>query len=144
MKHRHTRGSVWLTLLLAPLVVGASECSSAEQTEIIERVNADRTSRGLAALSENPGLNVEADAWAEQLAAAGALSSSDLKAWCPKTAKRCAENVGSGASIAAVHTALMASAGTRASVLVTPCADIGAGHHLRGKTHYVVQRYVCK
>jgi hypothetical protein len=143
MKLTYARGSLWLIVLLAPLVMGASECSSPEQTEIIRLVNEDRATRGLAALKENPGLNVAADEWAEQLATAGALSSSDLTAWCPKTARRCAENVGSGASIAAVQTALMAKTATRASVLLSPCADIGAGQHKRGTVHYVVQRFVC-
>lgn len=143
MKHSYARNSLWLILLLVPLVTGASECSSPEQTEIIRLVNEERATRNLAALKENPGLNVAADEWAEQMANAGALSNSDLKSWCPKTAKRCAENVGSGASLAAVHTALMAKTGTRASILLSPCADIGAGQHKKGTVHYVVQRFVC-
>jgi len=82
-------------------------------------VNEARAANGQAGLLRNAALDEVAAAWAEQMAAAGAISHNpSYSAQIPGGWVRAGENVAQGqASEAAMHNAWMGSAGHRANVL---------------------------
>lgn len=126
--------------LLAPFVMGAQQCGSAEQDRVVQLVNAERARAGLPALQVNVKLNLDADGWADRLAAAGTLSHSNGQGY---TWERIGggENVGMGSSIDEVHVAYMNSPPHRAAILNGAFRYVGAGHSVapNGRTFTVIQ-----
>lgn len=139
-KVRIQRGLGALLLLLAPLVMGAQQCGSAEQDRVIQLVNAERARAGLPALTMNATLNLDADGWASHLASTTQLAHSNGRGY---TWERIGggENVGKGSSIDEVHVAYMNSAPHRAAILNPSFRFVGAGHEIGvdGRVYTVIQ-----
>lgn len=135
---RLTRG---IALLLASvLVLGA--CLNAEQSQALDRLNADRRANNRTTLSTQSDAQSKAQAWAERLARENRLYHSTLSQgigvrWC-----WLAENVGYGSSIAGVQRAFMNSSGHRANVLSTRPNGVGVGVAHNGNRVFVVQVFI--
>jgi len=102
--------------LITPVAASASDATLATQS--LTLVNADRTSRGLPALTSDPTLTSIAAGWSDHLLALGTLvhnvglGSEISPGWT-----RWGENIGYGPSPQAVETAFMNSPPHRANIL---------------------------
>lgn len=132
---------VGLALALVLLLAG---CMSEGQTAVQRELNADRTAHRLRALPTHPQLNAKAQAWAEKLARDGRLSHSNLSSGAPSCWRALGENVGYGASVAAVQDAYMSSSGHRSNILSTKHAwnYVGVGYAKAGSRVYTVQVFM--
>jgi uncharacterized protein YkwD len=79
-------------------------------------INSHRTANGLAALTRDSGLDAEARAWSQQMAANGGLSHSNLGRFLPPWSS-VAENVAVGGSVSSIFGGLTASSGHNANML---------------------------
>ncbi|MEX0796706.1 MAG: CAP domain-containing protein [Acidimicrobiia bacterium] len=79
-------------------------------------INSHRNANGLAALSRDSGLDAEARAWSQQMAANGALSHSSLGRFLPPWSS-VGENVAVGGSASSIFGGLAASAGHNSNML---------------------------
>ena len=77
--------------------------------DFVGRTNGLRGSLGLGGLNTNGALVAKAQQWAEQMAAVGAISHSNLSDGAPEEWTRLGENVGRGPSVEAIDNALVAS-----------------------------------
>jgi len=105
---------------------GAANDPGAE-SDFIARTNALRSSKGLPTLSVNGTLSAKARAWAEHMAAVGAISHSNLPDGAPSEWHRLGENVGRGPSVDAIHNALVASPEHYANLTDPGFQSIGVG-----------------
>ena len=100
--------------------------NAAAAAEFQGRTNSLRASLGLGALSRNAQLDAYAASWARELAAAGKLShSTSPEAAIANGWNSAGENVGFGASVAAVQDALVSSAGHYANLARPSYSAIG-------------------
>ncbi|MGA7097243.1 MAG: CAP domain-containing protein, partial [Acidimicrobiia bacterium] len=90
--------------------------SPTAESEFAGKINSYRSSNGLAALNRDGSLDASARAWAENLAANGKLSHSDLGRLLPPWSAA-GENVGTGGSVGSIFDALVGSSGHRANML---------------------------
>lgn len=126
--------AVLLVCLLA--LVGCTP----EQTGAYDRINRTRTEQGLPALLPSPHAMVKAQAWAEHLAATGALAHSDLWAGMPDGGVSIGENVGMGGDLDSIHGAFLSSPRHRANLLDPRWNWVGTGVATAPNgTIYVVQ-----
>ena len=90
-----------------------------QEARMTELTRDARAAVGLPMFRDNGPLYQKAMAWAQQMAANGGISHSDLAAGNPYNWKLLGENVGMGCgvSIDAIHNALMNSPGHRANLL---------------------------
>ncbi|MGF1617676.1 MAG: CAP domain-containing protein [Acidimicrobiia bacterium] len=79
-------------------------------------INSHRTANGLTALSRDSGLDAEARAWSQQMAANGGLSHSNLSRFLPPWSS-VGENVAFGGSVSSIFGGLTASSGHNANML---------------------------
>ena len=113
------------TPALAPAAVTVS---SAAAGDIAARTNAVRTSSGLAPLSREASLDSGAVAWARELATSGVLRHSSMpQQLIGKPWSTVGENVGVGPTSAAVHDALVNSAGHLANIVGAGFTRLGVG-----------------
>ncbi|CAN5742069.1 hypothetical protein BH23ACT8_BH23ACT8_06620 [soil metagenome] len=132
-----------VALLAGLLVTGAApapaQVASAEQ-QFVDKINAQRAAKGMAALSVHVGLVEMARDWTARMERAGGISHrSDLAQVAPSEWQRLGENVGrsakSGASeaelVQRLHEAFMNSAGHRANI-VGDFNFIGTGVRVSG------------
>jgi uncharacterized protein YkwD len=125
--------------LLLVLVLLLAACTP-EQQHTIDLVNASRSTAGLPTLLPRGDAIDKAQAWAEHMAANGAIGHSDLPAGMINDWKALGENVGVGPSIDAVQEAFLASPAHRANILDPRYNSLGTGVAVGadGRT-YVVQ-----
>lgn len=118
-------------LVLAALVTGAFSARPAGATTVEDsftsRLNAERTSRDIPALAVHASLVDVARAQARRMADGNALYhnpnlTTEVKNW-----RWVGENVGYGASVAAVHSAFMHSAPHKANILDRDFTWVGIG-----------------
>lgn len=133
-------------VLAAPLLVlGLAACEPTPQQDAVRgHINQSRRAAGLPALGDDVTVRLKAQAWAEQLAAKGSLSHSDLSAGLDAVPwVSIGENVGSGSSIGQVHESYMASPRHRANILDRRWDRVGTGHAVGGNGQvYTVQVFV--
>ncbi len=86
------------------------------ESQFASKINAFRSSNGLAELSRDGSLDSGARAWAERMATKGGLSHSDLGSLLPPWSAA-GENVGRGGSVKGVFGALAESSGHKANML---------------------------
>jgi hypothetical protein len=103
------------------------------------RVNAERATQGRQSLRVASDLTQVAEQHSVRMADRNHLHhnpnlSTDVKGWT-----RISENVGRGASVSSIHTALMNSSGHRANILDTGVTEMGIGVERRGTTVWVTQ-----
>lgn len=132
--HRPARTLVSLVVALATVLgaflVGASApvaADASDEATFTGRLNQERTSRGLPALTVRADLVEVARAQARRMAADGTLAhnpslTSDVTGW-----RFVGENVGYGPDALTVHAAFMGSQGHRGNILDTDYTEVGIG-----------------
>lgn len=136
------RNSLRVAALALVIVLLVSGCISSGQTQVQNEMNTDRRAHGLASLPTHSQLNAKAQAWAEKLARDGKLSHSTLSSGVPSCWRSLGENVGYGASAAAVQDAYMKSSGHRANILQSKWKYVGVGWAKAGNRVYTVQVFM--
>jgi hypothetical protein len=111
-----------------------------EQQHTMDLVNANRTEAGVVTLLPRSDAIAKAQAWAEHMAAQGAISHSSVADGMIDDWKMLGENVGVGPSMDAVEAAFMASPVHRSNILDPRFNSLGTGVAVGadGRT-YVVQ-----
>ncbi|HEV8296593.1 MAG TPA: CAP domain-containing protein [Acidimicrobiales bacterium] len=113
-----------IVVAVAMLLLGA--CTP-EQQMAHDNVNANRANVGAPAMWPHPDLITKAQAWAESLAARGALEHSNLAEGVPPGWQMLGENVGRGPSEQAVLDQFLASPHHRDNVLNPDFTHLGTG-----------------
>lgn len=125
-------------------VLALASCWSPDQDTGLSLVNRDRTANNRSALSGDVELMNKAQNWSAHMAATGVLQhtgggnridTSGITGWCGL-----AENVGNGASVAAVRNAFMASSPHRTNTLGA-WDKVGTGVVQRNGTTWVTEIY---
>ncbi len=127
--------------LLVPLSAGATADPGVEG-DFVARTNALRASQGLPTLQVNDTLVAKARGWAESMAAAGAISHSNLADGAPPEWTRLGENVGRGPSTDAIHNALVASPGHYENLIDPGFRYVGVGAVNANGTIYVSEVFM--
>ena len=94
----------------------SGDFSAENENSFASLINSHRNANGLVALSRDSGLDAEARAWSQQMAAQGGLSHSELGRLLPPWTS-VAENVAVGGSVSSIFGALTASSGHNANML---------------------------
>lgn len=115
----------------APNAPRTQAVDGACEGELLARHNAERTSRGVPALREDPAIDQIARAWAWELARSRQLrhnsSSTSQIGSAVRDWRSIGENVGYAPSPGAVHNAYMGSSGHRANILSRSYNRVGIG-----------------
>lgn len=130
-------------LLSSFAVLGsAGPASAAGEGTILSLVNQARAANGLGPLALNPAISAVSAAWANQMAANGAMTHNpDYAAQMPGGWSRVAENVANGySSPEAVHEGWMNSSGHRANIL-GDYTDIGIAFVSANGTTWAVENF---
>jgi uncharacterized protein YkwD len=112
------------------LAPAASPSADEDEARLVELVNAERTSGGLAPVAADWAIGQVARGWTAQMAAAGSLAHNPAYAaqiWASLPCGAVAENVGFASSLDQVHAALMNSPAHRANILNPAFSRIGVG-----------------
>ncbi|MGH2793876.1 MAG: CAP domain-containing protein [Actinomycetota bacterium] len=136
------RLSVTLAATAAAALLLASSPSSAttsQEADFVNRINAERSSRGLSSLTVKNDLTAVARDWAQHMAAAGSIShdpnlANKVSGWTVL-----GDNVGKGPSVSTIHEAFMKSDTHRHIILDTDFNQIGVGVAKSGTVIYVTQ-----
>ena len=122
------RSALRLVVILALTSLTLTACPNVElANRMVEMVNAERTSRGLPALTIDAEATAKAEAWADHLASIQTLEHSNLPDGFTTWWNYLGENVAFASTLEGTHTALMNSAGHRANILATRFTSIGIG-----------------
>ncbi len=113
--------------LAAGLTAVPAQAVESPAATLLSLANAERTGRGIPALTWRADLTETAARWASAMASSGTLAhnpslGSEVVAW-----SALAENVGYAGSASTLHSAWMASPGHRANLLSTTYSEIGIG-----------------
>jgi uncharacterized protein YkwD len=123
-------------------IVVLSGCLSANQTKMVDLINASRRNAGKPAVSANEQAAQKAQNWAAHMASTGVVehtgggsrvNTSGLPKWCSV-----GENVGKGTSIDNLHAAWMRSSAHKANILGN-FDRVGTGVVRKGDVVYGVQ-----
>lgn len=136
---RARRAMVLLALLGAIAMVGVSCTKNAAAYESADRINTERSGRGLRQLSLDATLVNKAQAWAERMAATRNVSHSVLTDNAGKDWRVLGENVGWARSVAEMHALFMNSAAHRANIVNGRFSRVGTGVAVVDGQYYVVQ-----
>lgn len=136
-----------VTLVLASLLTLAPTTPAAaaggDTADYLARVNSLRASVGVGPLTLDPNLSSLAQAWAQHMADAGAISHApDLSAGVTSAWTKLGENVGSGPDTAHIFNAFVKSAGHYANLVDPAFTNIGIGVVWVGNTQYTVHRFM--
>lgn len=120
-------------------VVGASSAAASDAGTLVSSINTARRSAGLAPLSSTSALASVARSWAASMAASQQLAhnprlTSQVTRW-----RELGENVGTGGSAPAIHSAFMGSAPHRANILSSRYTQVGVGVASGGGQLWVVE-----
>lgn len=126
-----------LAVLLAGSVPATADIDSGAESDLISRINAERTSRGLPALRVRSDLRDAARRHANRMADRGQLYhnpnlGSEVCCW-----RKVGENVGTGSSTARIHQMMMGSSSHRRNILDPDFTELGIGVERRGDTIWV-------
>ncbi|MCB1028238.1 MAG: CAP domain-containing protein, partial [Microthrixaceae bacterium] len=116
-----------LVALLAVVVAACDETTDAQRSQAIGLINSERSSRGIAKLSQASDLNAKAGNWAAKMRDECKLSHSKLSDGVTLSWRALGENVGYSSSISKIHTNLMNSSGHRANILNSSYDRVGVG-----------------
>jgi uncharacterized protein YkwD len=140
-RRRGTRFGVAAAAALGAIVL-LSGCLSANQTKMVDLINASRRSAGKPAVTANEQAATKAQNWAAHMASTGVVehtgggsrvNTSGLPKWCAV-----GENVGKGTSIDNLHAAWMRSSPHKANILGN-YNRVGTGVVRKGDVVYGVQ-----
>lgn len=140
-----TRTLVLVLLVLGLVATSAGATSapaladSGREASFVAKLNAERTERGLPALTVDGGLTTVARSWSGTMGGQGTLyHNPDLGAQVSGW-EAVGENVGRGPSVDAIHAALMDSPGHRANILNERWTQVGIGVTIHGGQVWVTQ-----
>jgi len=118
--------AVLLMVTLPALPAGASTVS--DESDFVARINALRSSKGLAPLVVDAELTSIARQWAGKMAAAGKIShNANFPAQVTQNWKKLGENVGVGPEVPGLHDAFVRSPGHYANLVDPAFTRIGVG-----------------
>ena len=129
------------TLAVQSPPAGAVNDPGAEGS-FVALTNSLRGSRGLPGYSVNGTLAAKARNWAEHMAAAGAISHSNLADGAPGNWQRLGENVGMGPSVGSIHQALVDSHEHYVNLTDPGFQSIGVGVVNANGTYYVAEVFM--
>lgn len=130
-------------IVATPIEAGAASALS-DGHRAVDEINVERARRGLPRLGHHAGLAADARAWSAHMAATGSLThtsnlggetASSVPDW-----RRAAENIGYGASLDSVMSALWSSPGHRANML-GDFNVVGVGVSRSGGRTWVTMRF---
>jgi hypothetical protein len=123
------------TLLAANVAVA----SSSQESDLVSRINAERSARGLRTVVVKSDLVAVARAWSDHMAAEGAISHdpnlpNEVEGWTAL-----GDNVGKGPTVGTVHEAFMKSDAHRSIIIDSRFNQVGVGVTQAGDLLYVTQ-----
>lgn len=126
-----------LAVLLAGGLPAAASTDTGAESDLIGRINAERTSRGLPALQVRGDLREVARRQAVRMADRGQMSHNpnlggEVCCW-----RKVGENVGKGSETGTIHRMMMESSSHRTNILDAGFTEIGVGVERRGDTIWV-------
>jgi cysteine-rich secretory family protein len=129
-----------LAVVLAGL--GAVASTSSAEESFVSRINSERTSRGLRAVSVASDLVSISRSWSAHMASAGAISHdpnlpNEVSGW-----SQLGDNVGRGGTVDSIHTAFMNSPEHRSIILDPAFTQVGVGVASSGDRLYVTEIFV--
>ena len=137
---RRRSAVVLLAALVASLSLVAVSCTkNAAAYDSVNRINNTRVEAGLRRLAIDDTLVNKAQAWAERMAKAGAISHSQLADGAGDNWRTLGENVGAAGSIAQMHQPCMDSPPHRANIVAGKYDRVGLGVAQAGGRYYVAQ-----
>jgi hypothetical protein len=132
------------TSLIAVVLAGFGAVASTSSAEdsFVSRINSERTSRGLRAVTVASDLVYIARSWSAQMASDGAISHdpnlpNEVSNW-----SQLGDNVGRGPSVSTIHDAFMNSSAHRAIILDPAFTHVGVGVVSSGDRLYVTEIFV--
>jgi Cysteine-rich secretory protein family len=140
---RRGLGAIVATVTAAIALAGfAAAASSSQESDFVSRINAERTSRGLGAVSVSSDLVDVARRWSAKMAASGSIShdpniGNEISGWT-----KLGDNVGRGPDVDSIHTAFMNSSEHRSIILDPGYTQVGVGVVASGDTLYVTEIFV--
>lgn len=145
------RNKRWLALVLtvALSIMGlglSASANSSMESEFLSKINASRSSAGLAPLSMNGSLQSYARSHSAKMADKGEIfhsTSDQLRAAAGSGWTKLGENVGKGPTVSDLHTAFMNSAGHRKNIL-GGYNQVGIGVVVEGNYIYVTEVFMMK
>jgi len=131
--------AVMLAAIATPL---AARASSSQEEDFVSRINAERTSRGIPAVSPRSDLTDVARRWSGTMASAGQIwhdpnLPNEISGWTAL-----GDNVGRGPSVSDLHQAFMNSPEHRSIILDPTYNQVGVGVVQSGNTLYVTEVFV--
>ena len=141
------RSALALAMVAAFVLVFTSTgavASASHETDLVSRINAERSARGLRTLSVRSDLTEVARAWSDQMAAEARIYHDpylpdEVSGWTAL-----GDNVGRGPSVASVHEAFMRSSDHRSIVLDSRFNQVGVGVTQSGDQLYVTEVFVLR
>ena len=138
--------SLATSLTVAPALAAPNDAPAAEMAQVVDLVNAERASHGLAPLAFNDRLTTSAQGYAEAMAKGNffAHTAPDGSTMVERAEAAgysgwvfLAENLGAGQhSPQGVVAAWMKSPGHRANILSPDASEVGVGHSFESGTRY--------
>ncbi len=128
------------TAVVAVMAVLAAGCTrNGESWDSAMLVNEERVNRGIAELALDDVLIDKAQAWAEQMAASGRVSHSNLAQGAGTGWRVLGENVGWARSVEEMHSLFMNSSGHRSAILERRYSRYGVGVAVVNGKYFTVQ-----
>src|SRR6266540_1804504 len=140
------KGAVAIVLATVFAVVGVglvATASPSQEESFVSRINAERTSRGIRAVSVSSDLVAVARNWSAQMASNGSIShdpniGNKVSGWT-----QLGDNVGRGSTVDVIHTAFMNSDTHRGIILDPAFNQVGVGVFAAAdNTLYVTEIFV--
>jgi uncharacterized protein YkwD len=129
-------------ILAVAVLPGSASAASSSEDQLVDLINAERSSRGLNPLNDHSDLTAAAEDQAEAIAAAGYLFHNQDLGSITSGWEMMGENVGYGGSVASVHDALMNSPGHRANILNPGYTHVGVGVVVSGGSVWVAEVFM--
>lgn len=129
--------SAALAVVLAGL--GAIASTTSDESSFVSRINSERASQGLRALSVAGDLVAVARDWSEQMASDGYISHDPNLPYKVSSWSMLGDNVGRGSDAASIHQAFMNSESHRRNILESRFTHIGVGVVDAGDKIYVTE-----
>jgi len=127
--------------VIAAMVLASSGAgaSPSQESDFVSRINAERSSRGIRAVTVKSDLVAVARTWSDHMAADGAISHdpnlpNEVSGWTAL-----GDNVGKGPSVSTVHEAFMNSDAHRSIILDSRFNEVGVGVTQSGDLIYVTE-----
>jgi len=135
--------AIGVAATLAVVLAGfAATASQSQEDSFVSRINSERTSRGIRAVTVSSDLVAVARRWSAQMASNGSIShdpnlSNEVSGWT-----QLGDNVGRGPDVVSIHDAFMNSAEHRGNILDPAYTQVGVGVFAAGDTLYVTEIFV--